>query len=319
MQIYTLENDFLRVQFLNYGATIYTFEIKPKNNRNIVLSLADPRDYLKMPSSYYGATVGRVAGRIGEGYFKINGKTYHIDQNEKETNSLHGGFASFAFQKFHVTKSSTTELVFEYFSPNGEAGYPGEVKLTVTYMLKADGLKLTYFAAVSEETILNITNHSYFNLDGTGTIRNHTLTGNATHYYKHDAKQLNETLVLNDSDSPFYIQERKKLVDIIMHPLVNQPPACGFDHLLLIDSPLLFSTNDLTLEVSSNYPAIQMYSTNFPDDRLLINHERPLLHHALAIEPVDILSKADTQYLNLLVTKQKPYKRTIEYTVKITA
>ena len=317
MQLYTLENNFIRIRFLDIGASIYTFEIKPKNYRNIVLSLANLNDYKTAASGYFGATIGRVAGRIDKGVFKIKNKTYQTQLNEKNTNSLHGGHESFAFKKFRLIKLTLTELVFEYVSVDGEGGYPAEVKLHVIYTLRDVGLEINYKATTTMDTILNITNHSYFNLDGDGTILNHILKANATHYYTHDKKQLNDELIVNTSDSPFYIKEGKKLQDIILHPLVNKEPAMGFDHLLLIDGLLTFKTKDITLEVISNYPAVQMYSTNFPSNLLLVGHKLVNLYHALAIEPVDIVRSQNQTFNNLLVTKSKPYERTIRYIIKI--
>lgn len=317
MKLYTLENAFVRVTFLALGATIYTFEIKPKNNRNIVLSTADLNCYHLPSNGYYGATIGRVAGRIGNGVFTIGDNKYHAVQNEKETNSLHGGVDSFAFKPFRVVKESSNEIIFEYTSNDGEGGYPGTVVLQVTYSLMKDGLKIEYKATTTAETILNITNHSYFNLDGKGTIVEHTLHANATDYFMHDEKQLNDIKVKVTANSPFYLTNGKKLRDIILHPLVNKAPAMGFDHLLVIDGPLVVKTTDLTMEVTSNYPAVQMYSTNFPSSFPLLGGQKVNLYHGLAIEPVDIVSKHDNTYKNLRVTKDVPYTRTIRYAIKL--
>lgn len=317
MKLYTLENSFVRITFLDLGATIYSFEIKPKNNRNIVLSTADLNYYHLPTNGYYGATIGRVAGRIGNGMFTIGDKTYHAVQNEKETNSLHGGIDSFAFKTFRVVKESDDEIIFEYMSVDGEGGYPGTVVLQVIYSLMIDGLKVEYKATTTAETILNITNHSYFNLDGKGTIVNHTLHASVTDYFTHDEKQLNDTRVKVTKDNPFYLTNGKKLRDIILHPLVNKAPAMGFDHLLVIDGPLVVKTTDLTMEVTSTYPAVQMYSTNFPSSFPLLGGQKVNLYHGLAIEPVDIVSKHDNTYKNLRVTKDVPYERTIRYAIKL--
>lgn len=317
MHLYTLENDFVKIRFLDIGAVIYTFEIKPKKNRNIVLSLDNLNDYKTPAGGYLGSTIGRVAGRIGHGVFTINNKIYQAEQNEKEINSLHGGFESFAFKKFRLIKQSLTELTFEYISIDGEGGYPGEVTLHVIYTLHDDGLEVNYKATTTLDTILNITNHSYFNLDGEGTILNHLLKANATHYYTHDKLHLNDTLIENTNDSPFNIKEGKKLQDIILHPLVKKEPAMGIDHLLLINDVLTFQTKDLILEVISNYPAIQMYSTNFPSKLPLRGHKKVNLYHALAIEPVDIVSHHEQTFNNLLITKARPYERMIRYIIKI--
>ena len=317
MKKYILENAFIRLTLLGLGATIYKMEIKPLGNRNVVLSTKDLANYYSSDNGYYGATIGRVAGRIGNAKFTLDGVTYLVGQNEKVTNSLHGGFSSFAFKDFTVVKEAADEIVFKYKSVDGEGGYPGSVTLFVTYKLSDEGFTLKYEATTTKKTLLNITNHSYFNLDGMGTIREHVLKADAHATYSHDEKQLNDTRVVITADHPFAISAGKKLEDIILHKRVNVPPTAGLDHLLEISGPLVLKGRDLALEVCSNYPAVQLYSTNFPSKFVLVSDEKVNRYHALAIEPVDIVKAVGTAYPNLEIAPDKPYERYITYKFRL--
>lgn len=313
MKIHLLQNAFLRLSILDLGATIYALEIKPKNDRNVVLTTQDPAKYYETNNGYLGATVGRVAGRIGGGIFSLNGKDYALDQNEKVTNSLHGGNDGFAFKKFLLEKESDDELVFSYESSDGEGGYPGTLKLYVTYTLTKTDFSVKYDATSDDDTLINITNHSYFNLDGSTSILEHVLKGAVTGYYEHDEKQLNKTYHPVTKGSVFSLNEGKPLKEIIFDSFVSRLPAGGLDHLLVTRGPLTFSGEDLTLTVTSNYPAVQLYSTNFPTPYLLLNSNHIFKHHALAIEPVDIVSSNDKTYPNLILKAGEGYHRHINY------
>ena len=317
MDIYTLENDFIRLSLNPLGAGIYKVEIKPLANRNVVLTAKNLEDYASADNGYLGATVGRVAGRIGGAKFKIDRKAYQLEQNDHETNSLHGGFASFAFKRFSVRQESSDEIRFTYKSIDGEGGYPGELVLNVIYKISEDGFSVDYFATTTKKTIINITNHSYFNLDGSATITNHYLSANAQATYTHSDKQLNEERVIITGDHPFAIRKAKLLGEIIHDPRVNVPPACGLDYLCEISGPLTLKGRDLVLEVTSNYPAVQLYSTNFPAKCLLLNGEHVEKYHALAIEPVDIVKSVGEEYPQLEVEPDELYTRYINYKFKV--
>lgn len=318
MELYKLENDFLRVTFLTTGATIYTFEVKPLNYRNIVLSTKDISHYKTPDNGYFGASVGPVAGRLKEGKFLLNGVTYHTEQNEKVTNTLHGGFHSFAFKEFNVLVETNDQLVFEYNTAEDEGGFPGMMSLRVIYTLKENGLELNYQARCTKDTIINITNHSYFNLDGGGNILDHTLKMNATAVYELDEKQINIKPIKVKRNSVFNVRNDRKLKDIVLNEEVNKAPTMGLDHLFMVsDGVLTLTTKDLTLVVSSNYPGFQLYSTNFPPKFPLINNEPVNLYHGLAIEPVALVTSNTFEYKNLELKALDTYEKTITYEVII--
>ena len=318
MKKYILENAFVSVSFLSLGATIYSFKIKQKNDRNIMLSTKDLKAYKTPANGYFGATVGPVAGRIANGEFVIDGKQYNASMNEKVTNSLHGGFDSFAFKEFELVEQDDTQLTFKYVTGLNEGGYPGIMTIIVEYNLLSSGLAVKYTVTGTEKTLVNITNHGYFNLDGHGNILDHTLKMPVHAVYELDDIQINIAPIDVKKWQLFDLKDGKKLKEIVLDPALNKMPTMGLDHLLLVDKGILVLENkDLILSVKANTEAFQLYSTNFPPDFILESGEKINLYHGLAIEPVSVVSSTDKTYANLELAPGEKYIREIVYDVKI--
>lgn len=160
---YVLKNSEIEVRILNYGGIITDFIYR---GRNIVCGFETLEDYLK-DDSYQGALIGRFANRIAGAAFTLNGKTYHVGQNEKG-NSLHGGHFGFNTKVFRVQKATDDTLILYRISPDGEEGYPGNLALKAVYALDGASLTISYTATTDADTPVSITNHSYFNLAGVG-------------------------------------------------------------------------------------------------------------------------------------------------------
>ena len=160
---FNLFTDDIRMTVSNYGCTIIKLEVKDKNEKfqNMVVTLNDIEDYIKQ-DKLIGAVVGRFANRIGNAQFVLDGKTYNLSKNNGE-NHIHGGFEGFN-QKIFESDARKEQIVFKYKSPDGEEGYPGNLDLTVKYTLKDNKLVIDYFAESDKDTIINLTNHSYFTL-----------------------------------------------------------------------------------------------------------------------------------------------------------
>ena len=172
---FSLENDNgMILRALNYGAIVTAIEMKDKEGKmdNISLGFKNFEDYLQY-SPYFGAHVGRVAGRLADGEFVIDGETYTVDRNEGN-NQLHGGsinFSKIIWDVETVIQDQSVSLIFHYTSPKGENGYPGTLKATTTYTLtNKDEWVIDYYAETDEPTLYNPTNHIYFNL--TGSVQN---------------------------------------------------------------------------------------------------------------------------------------------------
>ncbi|XP_017715898.1 PREDICTED: aldose 1-epimerase [Rhinopithecus bieti] len=174
---FQLQSDLLRVDIISWGCTITALEVKDRQGRasDVVLGFAELEGYLqKQP--YFGAVIGRVANRIAKGTFKVDGKEYHLAIN-KEPNSLHGGVRGFD-KVLWTPRVLSNGVQFSRVSPDGEEGYPGELKVWVTYTLDGGELVVNYRAQASQATPVNLTNHSYFNLAGQGSpnIYGHEVT-----------------------------------------------------------------------------------------------------------------------------------------------
>lgn len=318
MKLYVLENDQLRVELLDIGAAIYAFRLKARKNRNIVLNTSDLNNYLGPDNGYFGATVGPVAGRIPDGILRLDGKTHHLDINEKGLNTLHGGKTSFAFRPFEVISQTKTVLVFRYISDDNEGGFPGILTVQVTYTLLPHALQVTYAAQSTKKTILNITNHSYFNLNGDKTILDHFLKLQATDVYRLDDHQINRKRQPIEGGSLFDCHNFKRLRDIIQNPKINKKPTMGLDHLLLVPSgQLVLEGQDVSLVVTSDVPAYQLYSTNFPPLYKGENGQPIMLYQGLAIEPVSVVSGKTGKYPTLEVNPGTTYKRDITYQINL--
>jgi len=165
IKVYKLENEFLKVELLNLGATIKKLEVKDKNGnfRNIVLGFDDIEKYRENPA-YFGAIIGRTAGRIKNAELKIGDKVYKLDSNNNG-NTLHGGKNSIS-HRFWTVEKIENGLTFSIDSPHLDNGYPANLEIKVSYILNKNELEVKYFAKADNLTYLNLTNHSYFNLSG---------------------------------------------------------------------------------------------------------------------------------------------------------
>ena len=165
IKVFTLENKFLKVELLNLGAIIKKIEIKDKNGdmRNIILGYEDVEKYRENPA-YFGAVIGRTAGRIKNGDLNLSDGIYKLNINN-DGNTLHGGENSISHRFWNV-KTIENGLCFSIKSPNLENGYPANVEIKVSYILNNNELLIKYFTTADRLTYLNLTNHSYFNLSG---------------------------------------------------------------------------------------------------------------------------------------------------------
>lgn len=192
--LYTLTNSHgARVKLSDYGATLVALHAPDKMGKfaNIAIGFTDVADYLKC-TVYYGATVGRCANRIAAGQFELDGVTYQLPRNNK-TCTLHGGIKGFDKVIWQTRAISSQSIAFTYVSADMEQGFPGTLHAEVIYSLNDDNqLTVVYKATTDSPTIVNLTNHAYFNLKGMGegTILDHELMIDADHYLPVDDAQI---------------------------------------------------------------------------------------------------------------------------------
>ncbi|MFC0027642.1 aldose epimerase family protein [Neobacillus cucumis] len=269
---YTLVNDHgLEVTAINYGCII-TKIVAPdrnKNFENIVLGYDTLNEYVK-DSSYLGAIAGRVAGRIKDGSFELDGTEYLLAKND-HGNHLHGGIKGFN-KVFWDAEIIEDGVRFSYKSPDGEEGYPGNLIVQVTYTLNNNNeLTIEYAAQTDKKTLVTVTNHSYFNLSGNlkRDILNHTLKIQSDRFLELDSEFIPTGKSIQVEDTPFdFTSERAINTGVTSTYAQNVLVGEGYDH------PFLLKTNKdkeinlkdpesgRTLTIETDEPAVVVYTGN---------------------------------------------------------
>lgn len=283
---YTLTNGHgMRVRILTYGGIIQSIEVPDRAGHvgNVVLGFPTLTDYLNNTGSaktYFGAIVGRYANRIAKGVFSLNGNEYHLPINNNG-NSLHGRTAGFDTKVWQASQQNSTDGVgvqLQYVSPAGEMGYPGTLTTTVTYTLsQKNELRIDYHAITDAPTVINLTNHSYFNLAGEDTldIYGQRVTIHADNYTPTDPTQIPTGQIARVQGTPF---DFTSPTAIGAHITANDPQlllAHGYDHNWVINrgnnSRLAEAARvedpqtGRSLTVSTTEPGVQFYTSNFID------------------------------------------------------
>ena len=271
----------ISIEFLNLGGIITSIKTPDKNNQfsDIVLGFEDFEKYHNN-SAYFGAIVGRYANRIESGKFKIDGNEYHLKTNNG-LNHLHGGHKGFdkVFWQISPVKGKNAYLLY-YMSPDGEEGYPGNLEVKVTYELTDDNnFKILYEAASDKKTIINLSQHSYFNLSGnfSNTVLDHLLKINSKFYLPVDKNQIPTGVIENIKNTPFDFEKFKFIGLDIEENNLQLKIGKGYDHCYVIKNDerklvkaasLYHSPSSRLLEVYTDQPGIQFYSGNFLDNSL---------------------------------------------------
>lgn len=216
ISLFTLDNGTMRVSVTNYGACITAILLPTKNGigfDDVVLGYSTLDGYIDN-QPHFGSTIGRVAGRIANAKINVNGVEYLLTQNEGK-NCLHGGFPSFDKQIWHATENVTDDnatVFLERYSPSGEQGFPGGLQLLLSYTLTADNeIVLRYYAKTDKTTPINLTNHTYFNLNPADvqaggnyvTVLNHELLIPAEEYLETDSKLIPTGKILPVNDTMY--------------------------------------------------------------------------------------------------------------------
>lgn len=273
----TLKNQFIQATFTNYGARV-TALITPDKNGNpvdVVAGFDSVDTYLKATSAYYGATVGRYANRIANGRFSLNGVSYQLPVNNGP-NCLHGG-GGLHDKVWEITDEQDDHITMRAFSPDGEDGFPGDMHVTVTYRLKDHDLVIDYEATADKDTVINLTNHAYFNLngEGSGSMLNHTMQINANNYTPVDETLIPTGKIASVAHSPFDFRQTKTIGEHIDADHEQIKIGYGYDHTFVLNKSkpdeLSFAaktTGDMTgisMEVLTTEPGMQFYTGNFMD------------------------------------------------------
>src|SRR5215813_10409220 len=278
-QLFSLTNDVgMEVRITNYGGIITAINVPDRDGKvdDVVLGHETLEGYLNR-SRYFGALIGRYANRIARGRFGLNGVEYVLATNNGQ-NHLHGGLKGFDKVTWKA-KADPAGLQLTYLSQDGEEGYPGNLEAVVTCTLtESNELRIEYFAAADKETIINLTNHSYFNLGGGGTILDHELTIPADAYTPVDNHLIPTGEIRRVNNTPMDFTSATIIWARIGADYEQLQLAGGYDHnFVLRPGPQMLrkaatlhdSKTGRVLEVSTTQPGMQFYSGNFLDGSII--------------------------------------------------
>lgn len=284
--IYTLQNkNGMAVQITNYGARVVALWVPDKegNFKDVVWGYHTLEEYLKSSDIYCGPIVGRFGNRIANGQFKLNDSIYQLTINNKK-NHLHGGTNGF-YKKVWDAKTTTIKgndaLELSYFSKDGEEGYPGNLNITVTYIITEENeLKINYAARTDAATIINPTSHCYFNLTGSSenSILDHILEINAKEFTPTDDTLIPTGEFTKVVGTPFDFTKPAKIGLRINETNQQLKYGKGYDHNFVIDKPLgsfqkiaeVYSPKTgISMSVETDQPGLQFYSGNFMKGKLV--------------------------------------------------
>lgn len=278
--LFVLENkQGMKVAITNYGARIVAILAPDRKGHfeNIVLGYNSLSGYLEKPNYYFGAMIGRYANRIADGKFTLSGKQYAIPTNDGP-NALHGGPKGFDSQVWDAKKLNKHNLLLTYVSEDGEMGFPGRLKIQVLYTLRANNsLRIQYTAVTNEVTVVNFTNHSYFNLSGPGSgkITDAVLMINADQYTPIDSSMIPTGQLKPVKGTPFDFTQPTPIGQRINKGNRQLTFAGGYDHNWVLNKPkagmltqaarVYDPESGRQITVYTTEPGIQIYTGNFLD------------------------------------------------------
>lgn len=260
----------LTARVLDYGATVQALLVAGKDGNPVDVVLGhDTIEGYETHDGYLGACVGRVANRLGGAEFTLNGKTYKLAKNDGQ-NHLHGGLRG--FDKY-IWDAEVLEdgVKFSRVSKDSEEGYPGNLAVSVTYRVQNGALSITYDAKSDQDTLCNLTNHSYFNLNGGGSALSHVLQVNAERFLENSAECMPTGKILPVDGTPFDFRAPKPLGQDIDEANQQLQNCGGYDHNFclpdagaLTEAAVLSSPESgITMKTLTTMPGMQLYTANF--------------------------------------------------------
>lgn len=264
VDVYTAKSDVLCVELLEYGAAIRSLLVRNGDSwTDVVLGYDTLREY-EENDGFVGACIGRVGNRIGGACFQLNGKTYPLAKNDGE-NHLHGGMRGFD-KRVWTAELLKDGVRLRRVSPDGEEGYPGTLSASVSYRLRGHTLVIEYAASSDQDTLCSLTNHSYFNLNGGGTVLNHTLQIAADEFLETDNAVLPTGRRLSVEGTPFDFREPKPVGRNIGQDDPQLQNGCGYDHNFCLNgehaAELHGDISGITMTVDTTLPGMQLYTAN---------------------------------------------------------
>lgn len=294
ISLYTLTNkNGLKADFTNYGQRLIALNVPDKNGKmgDVVLGLSTLDDYMNGPKNNFGAVIGRYGNRIAKGKFSIKKTKYKLAKNNGD-NHLHGGTIGFDAVIWKARQTASNQIEFTRVSPHMEEGYPGNLEVKVTYILSdKNELKISYEAVADKTTIINLTNHSYFNLkgEGKGDVNDHVMMINASAYTPVDAGLIPIGTIDSVKGTPFDFTRPKTIRKDLDSNHAQMVIGGGYDHnFVLNQSPknseglvlaarVTEPTSGRIMEVYTSEPGVQLYGGNFLNGSSIGKSGKPYL------------------------------------------
>lgn len=330
-KLFVLENTQGTIlELSNYGGRVVRWLVKDQKQEltNIVLGFADSDDYRKA-GAYFGATIGRVAGRLANGRFPQGDKVSQLNQNEGK-NTLHGGAASFEtkiWQTELVEGTDYLKVIFTYHSPDGENGFPGNLVAVVSHTLtNQNEWLIDYQGKTDQQTLYNPTNHVYFNLNKrqTKSVGSHYLYLASQEYLVIDEESLptGEIRSVQGTTFDFTAKEGRLIQSSFDSQAQQNRLVDGIDHPFILNqatdyqASLYEPSTKIKIGMQTTAPAVVVYTTNIGEDRLPINPEAVGKHTGITLETQilpDVFSHP--QFGSILLEKNQIFRSQTSYTV----
>ena len=319
-------NSGLEVKLCTFGASFYDLKVLDKfgNIESVLLTPSDLNDFY-YSTGYYGKCVGRYSGRIDKGVCSINDKEYKLDINWNNVNSLHGGFKGISFVNFDYEINESTDWVDVVFTYTELASQlPGDVTYKFTYrvMNNVNEIKLSFEAQSTEDTIVNLTNHAYFNLSGNArrTVMDHQMQFLCDKYTRLNNELI--TITIDPVNEVMDFRDNHPIGKYIEDPSLQNHKALGYDHCFIkedVANPLLAVVKDnesgIGLSISSSYPSVVFYSGCYPDS-YPFNEDKitNIKYHAFCLEPQFIPNGINMEGVEKAILKPgETYSHYIKY------
>jgi aldose 1-epimerase len=279
--LYVLKNNGgMQAAITNFGGRLVSILVKDKNGdwKDVILGHDSLKPYQKKEESFFGALIGRYGNRIAKGKFSLDGKAYQLDVNDG-VNSLHGGNNGFHKKVWNGKQLDDHTLELTYRSKDGEGGYPGNLAVKVTYTVDDDNsLKISYEAKTDKATVVNLTNHAYFNLNGAGdkTITDHLLTLEADEFTPVDSTLIPTGKLEKVAGTPFDFTKPKLIGKNINDEHQQLKNGKGYDHNWVLRrgtgmrkaATVISPKTGIQMDVLTEEPGVQFYSGNFLTDKI---------------------------------------------------
>lgn len=286
-KLFTLHNSKgAKATFTNFGARIVSLWVPDKDGKltDVVLGFNKATDYNNPEEPYYGTIVGPFGNRIAKGKFSLDGEEYTLPTNNG-ANTLHGGFKGVHFASWEGRQEGDNKLTFSYTLPDKNEGFPGNIAMTVTYTLTEDNaLEIAYTATTDKKTVVNLTNHAYFNLngEGSGTILNHSLQIYGDQYTPVDSTLIPTGVLAAVKGTPFNFSQAKTIGRDIEQTDEQLRFGGGYDHNFVLRgdkvdqlnhaATLIGDKTGIKMDIYTEEPGLQFYSGNFMAEKVTLKN-----------------------------------------------